>query len=85
MTTCDELAHTCQELKRAYGIARASIVRDIQQIDPGQYEPEEMRDANGRFLLLDALASLANAQAAFVQASHSTHWTQSTTDTQVMP
>lgn len=64
MDVADQLAQTCDALERAYARARASLAVDIERCHEGFFEPEDMRDANGRYILLDALAALATAQAA---------------------
>ncbi len=65
------LEATVQRLDAAYATARDRLATEIHHIntyiEPYPHTPEDMRDANGRFILLDALITLAQAQAALLQ------------------
>jgi hypothetical protein len=61
----DQLRDTVTMLDQAYGIARNELNGQIAGGGLRQgFQPEEFRDASGRFILLDALTALATAQAA---------------------
>jgi hypothetical protein len=60
------LERICAELDRAYDTARGELLADIASGRlgyPGS-TPEQIRDASGRYILLDALVAAANAHAA---------------------
>jgi hypothetical protein len=54
----ERLTSTVSRLEVAYETARADLERQF----PGA-APEEIRDPNGRYVLLDALTALVQAQA----------------------
>jgi hypothetical protein len=64
----NELRAVTARLEAAYGRARADLVRDIER-DGYHFEPEDARDSNGRYILLDALTAIVQANAA-IAAEH---------------
>lgn len=55
-----DLRHTARLLEAAYDQARSDLMRDIER-DGLHFDPEVIRDHNGRFILLDALTALVQA------------------------
>ncbi|MFG2001698.1 hypothetical protein ACGFNU_21360 [Spirillospora sp. NPDC048911] len=61
-TPHDALRRTAELLAAAYTKARDDLAREINE-NLYPFEPEQARDHNGRYILLDALTALAQAQA----------------------
>lgn len=61
MDHVDDLRRTVKQLEQAYERARADVISDITA-DRQPTSPEQARDANGRFILLDALTELVHAR-----------------------
>ena len=60
----DRLAEVADRLEAAYEATRAQLERDFA--DTG-FSPEEIRDPNGRYILLDALTALVEARTALAR------------------
>jgi hypothetical protein len=62
-TALDALRHTVTLLAKSYDRTRADLAKEIERFHTGlQAEPEDMRDQHGRYILLDALTALVQAQ-----------------------
>ncbi|TMR92582.1 hypothetical protein [Nonomuraea basaltis] len=74
-TPADLLAADVERLEIAYGRAHQALTRDL--LAQGAWHspqtiPEDLRDGNGRFILLDALTGLVNGRAAIANAARTT-------------
>lgn len=63
--TVTALGEAVELLRAAYATARADLTREAEAFGGA---PEQMRDASGRFILLDALTAIVQARAALVYA-----------------
>lgn len=69
------LATAVTDLAEALEFARADIAKSTELFGHG-YKAWQMRDQNGRYVLLDAQAALVSGLAAMVNGEGSTHVTQ---------
>jgi hypothetical protein len=66
-TRTGELRAAVARLEATYDKARADLVRGIER-DGYHFDPEDARDSNGRYILLDALTVLVQAHTALATA-----------------
>lgn len=65
----EALRRTVHLLTESYERTRADLAREIEQFHTGlALQPEDMRDNHGRYILLDALTALVQAQAVLATA-----------------
>jgi len=80
MSAYEDLTRTCAELRRQYDSARASLQYEIDSRPDNWWSgpkhwvgvkptPDEMKDSTGRYVLLDALMTLAQAEVALLNAA----------------
>ncbi len=63
----DALRTTVDRLEAAYAKAREQLAAELATGAWRLCEPEEMRDANGRYILLDALTAIVQARTTLAQ------------------
>lgn len=69
MTDVEELRQAVGRLEAAYERRRTQLADGIGDLGVERgITPEDMRDANGRSILLDALVALVNARTALANA-----------------
>jgi hypothetical protein len=68
-TPVEALRRTVQLLTESYERTRAELAREIEQFHTGlALQPEDMRDNHGRYILLDALTALVQANTVLANA-----------------
>jgi len=71
MDSLEALQRAVLDAERIYGIIRDDLQRQLDADGHQHLTPEQMRDPNGRFILLDALTAIVNARATQLWATQS--------------